>query len=303
VRVLLTGANGQVGWELRRSLTSIGDVLAMDRPTCDLSRPPDLPAIIQDAKPDIIVNAAAFTAVDKAEKEEELATLVNGTAVGVMAEEARSLGALLIHYSTDYVFDGTKDSPYTEDDPPNPINAYGRSKLAGERAIGQSGSDYLILRICWVFAARGHNFLLTILRLARERNELSIVADQIGAPTWARHIADATALIVQRACRERAKADFASGILNVAAGGETNWCGFAQAIVDQAMTHGLLRNRPNVHPIASSDYPRPAARPKNSRFAGERLRKRFGITLAEWQQGLALCMQDEALIGHESHQA
>jgi dTDP-4-dehydrorhamnose reductase len=268
----------------------------MDRLACDLSRPHDLPDIIRDAKPAIIVNAAAYTAVDKAEKEEELATLVNGTAVGVMAEEARRLGALLIHYSTDYVFDGTKGSPYTEDDPPNPINAYGRSKLAGERAIGYSGSDYLILRTCWVFAARGHNFLLTILRLARERNELSIVADQIGAPTWARHVADTTALIVQGACAERAKADFASGILNVAAGGETSWYGFAQTIVDQAMTHSLLRNRPNVRPIASSDYPLPAARPKNSRFAAERLRKRFGIALVEWQRGLALCLQDKALI-------
>ena len=297
MRVLLTGANGQVGWELRRSLSSIGDVLAMNRPACDLSRPQDLRDIIRNAKPAIIVNAAAYTAVDKAEKEEELATLVNGTAVGAMAEEARRLGALLIHYSTDYVFDGTKNSAYTEDDPPNPINAYGRSKLAGERLIGQSGSDYLILRTCWVFAARGHNFLLTILRLARERNELSIVADQIGAPTWARHLADATALIVQRACRERSKADFASGILNVAAAGETSWCGFAQAIVDQAMTHGLLRNRPKVRPIATSDYPLPAARPKNSRFAAERLRKRFGIALAEWQQGLALCLQDKALTG------
>jgi dTDP-4-dehydrorhamnose reductase len=294
---LLTGANGQVGWELRRSLGSIGDVLAMDRLACDLSRPHDLTDIIRDAKPTIIVNAAAYTAVDRAEKEEKLATLVNGTAVGVMAEEARRLGALLIHYSTDYVFDGTKDSPYTEDDPPNPINAYGRSKLAGERAIDQSGSDYLILRTCWVFAARGRNFLLTILRLARERSELSVVADQIGAPTWARHIADATALIVQHACRERAKADFASGILNVAASGETSWCGFAQTIVDQAMIQGLLRNRPKVRPIASSDYPLPAARPKNSRFTGERLRKRFGIALAEWQQGLALCLQDKALVG------
>jgi dTDP-4-dehydrorhamnose reductase len=297
VRVLLTGANGQIGWELRRSLTSIGDVLAMDRPICDLSRPHDLRAIIQDAKPDIIVNAAAYTTVDKAEKEEEHATLVNGTAVGVMAEEARSLGALLIHYSTDYVFDGTKDSPYTEDDPPNPINAYGRSKLAGERAIGQYAADYLILRTSWVFAARGHNFLRNILRLARERSELSIVADQVGAPTWAGHIADATALIVQRACCERANAGFASGILNVTAGGATSWCGFAEAILDQAIGNGLLNRRPKVHPIASSAYPLPAARPMNSRMAGERLRERFGIALAEWQQGLSLCMQDEALVG------
>ncbi|MGA8696378.1 MAG: dTDP-4-dehydrorhamnose reductase [Xanthobacteraceae bacterium] len=291
MRVLLIGANGQVGWELRRTMTSIGDVVAMDRSACDLSRPHDLSEIIRDAKPDIIVNAAAYTSVDKAEKEEEIATLVNGTAVGVIAAQARQLAALLIHYSTDYVFDGTKDCLYTEDDPPNPINAYGRSKLAGERAIAQCAGDYLIFRTTWVFAARGHNFLRTILRLARERDELSIVADQIGAPTWARHIADATALIVQRACRERANEQFASGILNVTAGGATSWWGFAEAILEHAMEQGLLRNRPKVRPIATSDYPLPAARPKNSRFAQERLRKRFGIELPEWQQGLLLCMR------------
>ena len=296
MRLLVTGANGQVGWELRRSLTSIGDVLAMDRKTCDLSRPCDLPRIIREAKPDVIVNAAAYTAVDKAEDEEGLATLVNGTAVGVMAEETRRLGSLLIHYSTDYVFDGVKDSPYTEDDPPNPINAYGRSKLAGERAMGQSASDYLILRTSWVFSARGRNFLQTILRLARERDELSVVADQIGTPTWARHIADATALIIQRANRERVEAIFTSGTLNVTSRGATSWCGFAEAILDEAMIRkGLLRNRPKVRPIASSDYIRPAARPKNSRLAGERLRKRFGIAIEQWQWALAFCMQDEAL--------
>jgi dTDP-4-dehydrorhamnose reductase len=294
VRLLVTGANGQIGWELRRTLTRLGDVLALDRTTCDLSRPYDLPGIIREAKPDIIVNAAAYTGVDKAEKDEELATVVNGTAVGIMAAEARQLRALLIHYSTDYVFDGTKDSPYTEDDPPNPINAYGRSKLAGDRAIAQSAADYLTLRTSWVFAARGHNFLRTILRLAQERDNLSIVTDQIGAPTWARHIADATALIVQRACHERAKADFASGILNVTAGGETSWYGFAEAILDQAMRHGLLRNRPKVRAIVTSDMP--AARPKNSRLAGDLLRKRFGITLAEWQQGLTFCMQEKVVM-------
>jgi dTDP-4-dehydrorhamnose reductase len=294
VKLLVTGANGQIGWELRRSLTAIGDVLAIDREACDLSRLRDLPGIVRTAKPDVIVNAAAYTAVDRAEDEEELATLVNGTAVGVIAEEARRLGALLVHYSTDYVFDGAKDSPYAEDDPTNPINAYGRSKLAGERAINQSGSDYLILRTCWVFAARGHNFLRTILRLAQERDKLSIVADQIGAPTWARHIAEATADIVQGARRERPKAAFRSEILHMSAGGATSWCGFADAILEQAMEHGLLQNRPKIHPIATSQYPLPAARPKNSRLGCERLRKRFGLALAEWQQGLALSMQDVA---------
>jgi dTDP-4-dehydrorhamnose reductase len=292
VRLLVTGANGQVGWELRRSLCGVGDMFAMHRTACDLSRPQDLPGIIREAKPDVIVNAAAYTSVDKAEKEAELATLVNGTAVGVIAEEARRLNALLIHYSSDYVFDGAKDCPYTEDDRPRPINAYGRSKLAGERAIAQSESEYLILRASWVFAARGHNFLLTILRLAQEREELAVVADQIGAPTWARLIAEATAHIVQCTCRERAEADFTSEVLHVTAGGSTSWCGFAAAILDQAIGRGLLRNRPKLRPISSSEYPLPAARPKNSRLAGVRLRERFGITLPDWPQGLAQCIQE-----------
>jgi len=197
----------------------VGEVIALDRHGCDLSRPRDLARIICELKPDIIVNAAAYMAVDKAEKEEQLATVVNGTAVGVMAEEARKHGALLVHYSTDYVFDGTKDSPYTEDDPPSPINAYGRSKLAGERTIDESAGDYLILRTCWVYVARGHNFLRTVLRLARERDELRIVADQVSAPTWAREVANATALIVRRACRERERGEFTSGVLHVTAAG------------------------------------------------------------------------------------
>jgi dTDP-4-dehydrorhamnose reductase len=292
VRLLVTGANGQVGWELRHSLCGLGDMLAMDHTACDLSRPHDLPGIIREARPDVIVNAAAYTSVDKAEKEEELATVVNATAVGVIAEEARRLSALLVHYSTDYVFDGAKDCPYTENDLPRPINAYGRSKLAGERAIAQSGSEYLILRTCWVYAARGHNFLLTILRLAQEREELSIVADQIAAPTWARLIAQATAHIVQCTCRERAGADFTSEILHVTAGGSTSWCGFAAAILDQAMERGLLRNRPKLRSISSSEYPLPAARPKNSRLAAARVRERFGVRLPEWQEGLARCIQE-----------
>jgi dTDP-4-dehydrorhamnose reductase len=274
----------------------VGDVIALDRKACDLSRPHDLPGLIGKVEPDVIVNTAAYTSVDQAEEEEELAHLVNGAAVGVLATAARKRGALLIHYSTDYVFDGAKASPYTEDDPPNPINAYGRSKLAGERAMIQSAGDYLILRTSWVFSARGRNFLQTILRLARKSDELSIVADQIGAPTWARNIADATALIVQRACRERGEGEFASGILNLTAAGATSWSGFAEAILDQARGRdGVQRNRPKINPIASSEYPRPAARPKNSRLAGERLLGRFGIALPEWQQALTLCMQNEAL--------
>ena len=296
MRLMLTGANGQVGWELKRSLTALGEVIALDRNGCDLSQPLDLPSIVHELKPDIIVNAAAYTAVDKAEQEEQLATVVNGTAAGVLAEEARKSGVLLIHYSTDYVFDGTKGSPYTEEDAPNPINAYGRSKLAGELAIAESAADYLILRTSWVYAARGQNFLRTVLRLAREREELRIVADQVGAPTWAREIADATGHTIQQACGERVRGDFASGVLHMTAAGSTSWHGFAEAILDQAVSRGLQRKPVKIHPISTSEYPRPAARPKNSRLANERLRKRFGIALADWKQALARCMQDQALI-------
>lgn len=307
MRLLVIGANGQVGSALRGSLNTLGDVIAMDRKACDLSRPRDLPDIIRNVKPDIIVNAAAYTAVDKAENEEELATVVNGTAVGAIAEEARRLGALLIHYSTDYVFDGTKNSAYTEVDLPNPINAYGRSKLAGERAIVQSGSQYLILRTCWVFASRGRNFLLSILRLAREADDLSIVADQIGAPTWAVHIADATAAIIQAAGQERDRADFNSEILHLSASGAISWYGFAERILDQAVERGLLPNWPKVHPISSSQYPRPAARPKNSRLVVQRVHERFGIILAHWHDGLDLCMRDETMASgmnwYREHQA
>jgi dTDP-4-dehydrorhamnose reductase len=295
VKLLITGANGQIGWELRRSLVSLGEAVAMDRNACDLSRPQDLPRIIREIAPDVIVNAAAYTGVDKAEEEESLAMVINGVAVGVIADEARKLGALLIHYSTDYVFDGTKDIPYVEDDPPHPINAYGRSKLAGERAIERCGGNYLIMRTSWVYAARGHNFLRTVLRLACERDELRIVADQWGAPTWAHEIANATASIVRQACRERERGDFAPGILNLTAAGATSWFGFAEAILDQAERHlGVRGNK--VRPISSLDYPGPAARPKNCRLAGDRVRARFKITMADWKHALTRCMQDKIVL-------
>jgi dTDP-4-dehydrorhamnose reductase len=298
VKLLVTGADGQVGWELRRSLLPLGDVIAMDRNACDLSRPQDLPRIIREIHPDILVNAAAYTAVDKAEEEEALATMINGAAVGVIAEEARKLGSLLIHYSTDYVFDGTKAVPYTEDDAPHPINAYGRSKLAGERAIEQCGGDHLILRTSWVYAARGRNFLNTVLRLARERDELRIVADQIGAPTWAREIADATASVARQARQEAEQGDFKSDIFNVTAAGATSWFGFAEAIVAQTELRPGAQTRPRVLPISSADYPVPAARPKNSRLAGDRVRQRFGIALGDWKQGVVRCMVEMANFHH-----
>ena len=294
MRLLVTGANGQVGWELDRSLAALGNVIALDRWQCDLSRPERLPKLIRSLKPDVIVNAAAYTAVDDAEREERLATTVNGTAVDVMAQEARRTGALLVHYSTDYVFDGLKDAPYEEEDPPHPVNAYGRSKLAGEIAIQKAGGSYLILRTSWVYSARGRNFLRTILRLLREREELRIVADQVGAPTSAAQIARATAAILGAAVRERADGRFASGLFHLTASGATSWHGFAEAILKGATQAALLApgRAPGLVPIASEDYPLPAARPKNSRLACDRLTRRFGIALPNWKEGLSPCIEE-----------
>ena len=292
MRLLVTGADGQVGCELRQSLAPLGQVIALDRAACDLARPAEVARILRAATPDIIVNAAAYTAVDRAEQEEELATLINGTAVGEIAQAARQLGALLIHYSTDYVFDGRKDAPYAEDDVPHPISAYGRSKLAGERAIAQCGGRYLIVRTSWIYAARGHNFLKTVLRLARERDELRIVDDQIGAPTWARDLAAATAAMTRQARQEIARDDFESGLFHVTGSGATSWFDFAQAVVKQAEQYGLLARKSKIVPIASSEYPVAATRPKNSRLSGARARHRFQIALPEWEQSLAVCMRE-----------
>jgi dTDP-4-dehydrorhamnose reductase len=294
MKLLVTGANGQVGWELRRNLAALGNVIALDRSGCDLSQPEQMPDIIRGLKPDVVVNAAAYTAVDDAEREEELATTVNGAAVGVLAQEAARAGALLIHYSTDYVFDGCKDGPYIEDDPPCPINAYGRSKLVGETALRQAGASYLILRTSWIYGAHGHNFLRTILALLRERDELRVVADQIGAPTWAAEIAQATAAVIEAAAHERMEGRFESGLFHLTASGATSWHGFAAAILAGARRHALLAPEcaPRLAAVASKDYPRPAVRPRNSQLAGDRLRQRFGIELPAWEEGLSLCLEE-----------
>jgi dTDP-4-dehydrorhamnose reductase len=292
MRIMLTGANGQVGWELSRSLMPLGEVIALTRSQCDLSHPESLPAIVQEIKPDVIVNAAAYTAVDKAEEEEELATIINGTSVGVLAEEAKKRNTLLIHFSTDYVFDGTKQTPYTEEDVPNPINAYGRSKLAGESAIQQVGGDYLILRTTWVYAARGKNFLKTMLRLAQEQEEIRIVADQYGAPTWSRNIADVTAHVLATSQREREAGKFTSTTYHLCASGLTSWHGFSSAIVErvkQLAPIGSIKTD-SVLPIATEDYPLPAARPKNSQMDSSCLTARFGVTMPEWQHAMELCI-------------
>ena len=296
MRLLVTGATGQVGWEATRSLMPLGDVVAIDRTRCDFTQPETLAQVIHDVRPEVIVNAAAYTAVDKAEKEEELATIVNGMAVRVLAEAAKKTGALFIHYSTDYVFDGAKSEPYIEVDAPNPINAYGRSKLAGEAAIRTAGCDHIVLRTTWVYAARGQNFVKTILRLAREREELNIVADQFGAPTSARTIADATAHIIRQAQQERMAGKFASGTYHITAAGATSWHGFTEAIVQSASRHSLLDpNRiPKINPIPTSAYPLPAARPTNSRLDCQRLRSRFNIALPDWRQALECVVQEIA---------
>jgi dTDP-4-dehydrorhamnose reductase len=241
--------------------------------------------------PDLIVNAAAYTAVDKAESERETAFLCNATAVDAIAQEAKKIGALLIHYSTDYIFDGTKNTPYLEDDAVNPLNVYGESKLAGENAIIASGVDYIILRTTWVFAARGQNFLKSILRLAAERDTLNIVADQIGAPTWARVIAQTTAHIVQQVQQERAARKFVSGVFHLTSAGDTSWHGFAQKIVEFASPHCQLKTHV-ISPIPTSQYPTPAKRPLNSRLCTDKLTQRFGIVMPTWEVSLKLCMEE-----------
>jgi dTDP-4-dehydrorhamnose reductase len=293
VKILLTGATGQVGWELARTLLPIGEIIALDRSQANLADLSALRVIIQQYKPDVIVNPAAYTAVDKAETERELAFLVNAEAPEVLAEEAKKIRALLVHYSTDYVFDGTKSRMYTEDDTTNPINVYGQSKLAGEQAIQSVAGDYLILRTSWVYASRGNNFLKTILRLAAEREELKIVADQIGSPTWARLIAETTAHIVRQSMLERSANRFDSNLYHLTSSGETSWQGFAQKIVEIVREQGnvTLKNKA-ILPIPTTDYPLPAKRPANSRLSTNRLEQHFGLSLPAWDNALKLCMQE-----------
>ena len=279
MRILLTGRNGQVGWEVQKALAPLGELTALGRAELDLSDAGRLREAVREANPDVIVNAAAYTAVDKAESEREAAFAVNATAPGILAEEAKRNGALLVHYSTDYVFDGAKPVPYVEEDEPNPINVYGASKLAGERAIAGSGCRYLILRTSWVYGPRGSNFLLTILRVARERPELPVVDDQIGAPTSSRAIARATAQVLRPG---------AHGTYHLSAAGQVSWCGFARAILARA---GVATA---VVPIRSEDYPAAARRPRNSRLDCSRLRETFGVALAPWEAGLAEVMAQHA---------
>jgi len=252
MKILLTGSAGQLGRELKRSLAPLGELIACDRRQLDLADPDALRNALRNLAPTVIVNAAAYTAVDKAETETGLAEAINASAPGLLAEEAKRLGARLIHYSTDYVFDGTKASAYREDDATTPLSAYGRSKRQGELAIAASGARYLVLRTSWVYGLHGANFMKTMLRLGRERDELRVVGDQVGAPTWSRHLADATSHVLAR----KEKSD---GLYHLAAAGETSWHGYAEAIFGEALRAGLLENIPVVNRIASADFPLPAA--------------------------------------------
>ena len=285
-RILLLGADGQVGWELRRALLPLGEVVPTTRAQADLSDldPTGLRALLARERPQVIVNAAAYTAVDKAEAEPALAQRINAEAPQVLAEYAAAQGAWLLHYSTDYVFDGTKPGAYTERDAPNPQSAYGRSKLAGEQAIAASGCRHLILRTSWVYAARGGNFAKTMLRLAAERDSLRVVADQFGAPTSAELIADVSAHALHHALHAPGGTS-CSGLYHLSAQGSTSWHGYAQHVLAQAAARGMaLRCTPDaVQPIATADYPLPAPRPANSRLDCSKLQTTFGLHLPPWQ--------------------
>lgn len=292
MKILLTGKDGQVGFELQRALAPLGAVFAVDQAECDLSCTDAVGALLMRVRPDVVVNPAAYTAVDKAEADVERAFAVNGTAPCVMGEVAAELGALVIHYSTDYVFAGDKAGAYLETDTTDPQSVYGRSKLAGEQALQASGAAHVILRTSWVVGAHGDNFAKTMLRLASERDSLSVVADQWGAPTSAALLADVTAhLIRQWQCKGRAA--FPVGLYHCVAGGETNWCDYARFVIDTAIAAGkpIKLSGSEIKAIATSDYPTPARRPANSRLDTQKFRDTFGLTLPDWQVGVQQILQ------------
>ena len=280
MRILITGKNGQVGGEFSRLYHSPGDLVTVGRAECDLSNEQSIRDLVRRLEPAVIVNAGAYTAVDQAEAEPELCFAVNAAAPRVLAQEAARLDALLIHYSTDYVFNGEKPEPYLESDPISPVSVYGASKAAGEAAIAETAGRYLVLRTSWVYAAQGKNFLRTMLRLGAERSELRVVDDQVGAPTSAAAIAAATARLVEQYAAPGAK--LPAGIYHMTAGGSTSWCGFARAI----FSAGILSVPPRVQAIPSSDYPTPAKRPANSVLANDKFAHAFGFRLPPWQQQL-----------------
>jgi dTDP-4-dehydrorhamnose reductase len=295
VKILMFGKNGQVGWELQRSLAPLGEVVALgsagEGNLCGTFTDLDgLVRTVAQVRPDAIVNAAAYTAVDKAESEPALARTVNATAPHVLAEAARQIGAVLVHYSTDYVFDGSGSKPWTERDPTGPLSVYARTKLEGEQGIVHANPHHLILRTSWVYSARGGNFAKTMLRLARERDRLSVIDDQVGAPTGADLLADVTAHALRTLLTDRGKA----GIYHVAAAGYASWNAYARFVIGQAALAGaeLKAAVDQVEPIATSAFPTPARRPHNSRLDTTRFRNAFGLTLPDWQHGVARMLQE-----------
>lgn len=291
MRILLLGKNGQVGWELQRSLAPLGDVLALDRYSAqfcgDLSKPEDLADTVRKCRPQVIVNAAAYTAVDMAESEPEMTRQINAAGPAALAQAAREIGAWVVQYSTDYVFDGSGTSYWREDDPTSPLNTYGQTKLEGEQAVAKACPQHLIFRTSWVYAARGDNFAKTILRLAQERQDLSVINDQIGAPTSAELIADVTAHAVRQVTMQ-SKAQSLAGIYHLVASGETSWHGYASHVLESArqMRPDLQWKAAEIVPVASSAFPRPARRPLNSRLNTEKFRTTFGLGLPHWKQGV-----------------
>ena len=288
-RILITGGDGQLGWELARAFATMGKVFAFDHAGLDLSDPDAIRARCREVRPSLLLNAGAYTAVDKAESEAELAMRINGEAPGILAEEANRLGAPLIHYSTDYVFDGNAKQPYREDDAAEPKSVYGCTKLAGEQAVTATANEYLVLRTSWLYSNRRHNFLLTMLRLAKEREELRVVADQIGSPTWVRSVSEATACFVN-ASTSRLKISIPSGIYHLAAAGQTSWHGFATAILDG--TAKETRRATRVVAIATADYPTPAKRPAYSVLSLTKLKEASGMVPVDWREQLAGCLAE-----------
>jgi dTDP-4-dehydrorhamnose reductase len=295
VRLLLLGRNGQVGWELQRSLAPLGEVIALDRHSTlpdggsgDLADAEGLRAAVRSLRPDVIVNAAAFTAVDRAEKEPELARSINAVAPGVLAEAAQAAGAWLVHYSTDYVFDGSGSAPWSEEDPTGPLSVYGSTKLEGEQRIAAACQRHLILRTSWVFAARGSNFAKTMLRLAAERERLTVIDDQHGAPTGAELIADVTALVLRQLAAQGLASSAGAGTYHLAAAGETTWNGYARFVLETAreLRPDRLLKAVEVTPVPTSEFPLPARRPLNSRLDTRRLCSTFNLALPPWQQGV-----------------
>ncbi|MGB8131426.1 MAG: dTDP-4-dehydrorhamnose reductase [Candidatus Angelobacter sp.] len=300
LKIVIVGRNGQLAWEANQQFQGLGEIICVGRPEVDLLNIEDVRAEIRRIKPSVLVNAAAYTAVDQAESEPEAAMKINSESPAAMAEDAKRLGALFITYSTDYVFDGNKASPYNEADPAAPLNVYGASKLSGERAVEAIGGSYLIFRTSWVYGARGKNFLRTILKLAAERPELKIVDNQVGAPTWSRDLADSTRKIIEQLAAQSSPARISMGdalgdrrgIYHMTAAGSVSWCGFAAAIVEEMKNRGLSNNVASIVPISSREYPTPASRPHNSRLCNDKLKNTFGVTLPPWRASLGTVMDE-----------